>query len=380
MKRLSLPRLSLTLCAGLLLAAVCWEGSAQAQQVSLASYNDLLSRLESVESRLANERHDGGGCDACGPDCCDSCCDTSICRGGWYGMYEAVFVKPYFTQNQAFTIMDVPELPAGEDVQLVEFDWDMEHSPRFEVGYLSPCSGAGFRARYWNFDRSTSLSAADPGAGHLDIGLHDDPDIQISTSDNERVDATHAMELDVLDLEVMGRSESCWGYTTFSAGARYLRLEQHYIGNIVNNITNVFDENAISDHTFEGLGPTLAAEAVFYLGNDGWSAFANTRASVVFGESTLFQEQQNGAPNDTLIANNDSDLLAIFETQLGLQYDHYTDGGALVFVRFACEAQYWPSGGSGAYQNGEDGDGMGHDPREADMGLLGFSAALGANW
>jgi hypothetical protein len=48
--------------------------------------------------------------------------------------------------------------------------------------------------------------------------------------------------------------------------------------------------------------------------------------------------------------------------------------GTLFFARAAAEAQYWPSGGSGAHQNGEDSFGFAQDPRDTDMSFFGFSA------
>jgi len=72
-------------------------------------------------------------------------------------------------------------------------------------------------------------------------------------------------------------------------------------------------------------------------------------------------------------------LQFIAEMQLGMQYERYLSNGMLFFTRLGAEAQYWPSGGSGAVMQGED-DGTTGDPRDSDMGFIGITASLGTNW
>ena len=122
------------------------------QQIQPTSYEDLVSRLEAVESGLAqyesSAQYSGGG-ETAQPYCCDPSCGV---RGGFFATYENVWVQPYFNHNGAYQVFDaIGNIP--ESVQIVEFDWDFEYTPRVEFGYISPCSGFGWRARYWQFDR-----------------------------------------------------------------------------------------------------------------------------------------------------------------------------------------------------------------------------------
>jgi len=231
------------------------------------------------------------------------------------------------------------------------------------------------------------MQAADPfpADGRIEVGLHDDPDIEVSTGNNEFVRATHALNLDVVDLEVMVRRGLSNGQRTISGGLRYLRMDQGYRADFIDNDTGIIDDIVTSTHTFEGVGPTVALGGVRRLGLPAWSLFGIVRSSLVFGNSSLQQariDPQTPAATvrDFVSDSKDLDLLFIGELQLGVQYERPLSNGMLLFGRLGMEAQYWPSGGSGASQNGEDSDGHGNDPRDADMGFLGVSASVGTNW
>ena len=73
-----------------------------------------------------------------GGECCDTCCE-----GGWFARAEAVVVQPVFSRNVAFTLED-PIAPLDESIVDIEHDWDLKASPRFELGYLNPCTSFGW--------------------------------------------------------------------------------------------------------------------------------------------------------------------------------------------------------------------------------------------
>jgi hypothetical protein len=353
-----------------------------AQQVKPISYEDLVSRLETVESELTAMQ------DAAPiPDQVYS--DNSCVRGGLFVEYENVWIKPYFDHNTAYQIFDaIPNIP--EAVRIVEFDWGFRSTPRIELGYIVPGSGLGWRARYWQFDSSTSARAADPfvangSPGRIEVGLHDDPDIEVSTGNNEAVQATDALSIDVVDLEGMIRRESDCSQLTFSGGLRYLRKDQNYRADFVDVTTGVVDDILVSDTFFEGVGPTLAMEGVRRLGSSSLSVFGKARGSLLLGDSGLQQAridpQTPAAPiRDFVTTENSLDFQFIAELQVGLQYERCFWNGKTLFGRIGAEVQYWPSGGSASYQNGEDSDGSGADPRDADMLLFGLSASVGTKW
>ena len=185
----------------------------------------------------------------------------------------------------------------------------------------------------------------------------------------------------------MMRRESDCSELTFSGGLRYLRKDQNYRAEIADITTGVIDEIAVSDTFFEGVGPTLALEGVRHLGASSLSVFGKSRGSLLLGDSGL---QQARIDPDTLhpdvpirdffTTENSLDFQFIAELQVGLQYERCFWNGKTLLGRIGAEVQYWPSGGSASYQNGEDSDGHGVDPRDADMLLFGLSASVGTKW
>ncbi len=198
-----------------------------------------------------------------GGECCDTCCE-----GGWFARAEAVVVQPVFSRNVAFTLED-PIAPLDESIVDIEHDWDLKASPRFELGYLNPCTSFGWRTRYWHFDQSTSTSAQNVD-GSVIIGF-DDGDIDIGIDGVDDVVATHELELHVVDLELMKQC-GCW---TYSGGVRCTRMDQNYV-------------DIVMDYDFEGLGPTVAAEASYGLPCWNLGVFGIFRGSILAGEMSSF--------------------------------------------------------------------------------------------
>jgi hypothetical protein len=373
-----------------LLAGLTWALASQnqfaAQPPTLASQDDLSARLDAIEAHM----FEGGprnGPPSAGPGCCEpcepcrECCNPCAVHGGLYAFYESVWVKPHFDRNEAFARSGFDPATVNE-AEITSFDWDFEYSPRIELGYVVPCTGIGCRARYWQFDHNTSASVVDTGLGAFFVNLIDGIFIG-GTGNGHTISTTHGLDLDVADLDVLVRSELSCGHVNWSGGLRYVRMDQSYAA-LRTDGAGVFLDAVSSDHSFEGIGPTLAVEGVRRLGLEGWSFFANLRGSLVFGESKLDMSRTlTAGVNSVLSAANDADALIIGEVQLGVQYECFV-AGAMWFARAAVEAQYWPSAGSGALQNVLQPPGTQTntflDPRDANMSLLGLSATLGVNW
>jgi hypothetical protein len=384
---MDMKRRFLLLLAGATLAVFGQVSGVYAQDVAPASYEDIIARLQAVEQQVASQNVQNGPAESApgGGGCCQSCCDCCCPPPRrWYARYDSVYVEPRFTRNVAFQVFDV-NVAVGEDVQLIDFDWDLEYSPRVEVGYLSGCGGLGWRARYWHFDHGVSARLNDPGTGRVEFGLHDDPDLEIETDDTEFAEAVENIELKVFDLELSRQWDGCCGSLTASLGVRYVSMDQFFRGSIADIATGEVDEFVQSDFSFEGIGPTLALEGVRRSGYRNWSVFANTRVSLLFGDSErvqfAFDPQDPADPIDDLLTeNNDFDVKAIAEVQLGVQYDYYLRNCAVLFFRAGLEAQYWPHWGGAGSQNGEDTDGIGEDPFLSDMGFVGFTGSVGLAW
>ncbi|MBT6495234.1 MAG: hypothetical protein HOL01_11855, partial [Planctomycetaceae bacterium] len=119
---------------------------ASAQDARLVSYEELLDRVAALEEEVAT------------PSVQDAPpVDENTDDGGYYFSLENVFVTPYFSQNTSAFVNG----PAGSRT-IREFDWDMNYSPRFEIGNINACDGTGWRARYWHFDHSQTESAVVP--------------------------------------------------------------------------------------------------------------------------------------------------------------------------------------------------------------------------
>jgi outer membrane murein-binding lipoprotein Lpp len=378
------------------IAVAALAGTAQAQAVKLTSYQDLMNRVAQLEGEVETMRSsvppapaaDGmpgmmyGGAPGmpmaaggCGYQCCDPCqvCD----QGGAYVLFENVLVKPYFSQNTAFKIIDSPAQPFDENTESVDFDWDLEYSPRIELGYIGS-SGMGWRARYWHFDHDTSLNAS--GAlGDVVVDIVGDPDIEIDVDAAGTLQTRHSLELYTVDLEALMRRESCEGAVTGSVGLRYARIEHAYDAADF-DAAGALDDFIRSRNSFEGVGPTIAGEVRRRIGSGNLSGFINARGSLLFGDSdwSAFEVPTPLNGSDRVTSDRD-DLVAVAETQLGVDYRRPSSGGREWFGRVALEAQYWHNGGTGAIQGAGDIP-TDSDPREADLGFVGLSIGLGVDW
>jgi len=119
--------------------------------IPMASYQDLLDRLDSVEAQVQNT----------GPSIPSRVSNgTLTSEGGYFSSLELVLLKPVYSNNTAFYTHDTL---AGvtESAILTEFDFAAEASPRIEFGYMKPSSNIGWQARYWFFDASDSKDSAD---------------------------------------------------------------------------------------------------------------------------------------------------------------------------------------------------------------------------
>ena len=324
----------------------------------LSSYEDLLSRVEELEA----ERGDYlGSPDAyCEPQCCSNY--------GFYAAYENVVVAPLFSRNVAW----VEQIGNSDELFQESFNWDLKYSPRVELGYVA-CCGWGMRARYWQFDHSaTERQLADQP-----IRIHpiaDEPNIAVRVGAGDIAEAIHILELHVIDLEALYKSSSCGGYLLGSVGVRYVRMDQTLVGNEFDgpdgpSATGILEEFLLLHHSFEGAGPTFAAEGLHRIGGSRLGVYLKLRGSILFGESDLDGIHPNGP--DSLQAD---DITLVPVGEIGMGFD-YTMGS--FFARIGLEAQYWVNAGSANTQLGGNSH---NDPRDADMGFVGLNVATGVNW
>lgn len=295
-------------------------------------------------------------------------------HGGHYFGYEAVFVKPYFSQNAAFGSSNGA---IGNNAIQNEFNWDLEYSPRVWLGY-SAGDGLGGRLRYWNFDEDVSESALGTGAVNYFANFATSTSIfgTGTTAAGQRIAADQDLELHVLDAEATWHREKDWGSFTAAAGIRYARLENGYAATVFNGNT---PSSFLRIHReFEGAGPTLALLGRRRLWNTSLALFASGRVSLLYGDHEINARGTNvGGVGISRFGRKNEDLMPVTELQLGAEWSRPCRclGGSTFFLRGALESQVWFDAGSGLGNSNTFGSPQSED---GNLGFFGFS--FGGGW
>lgn len=338
-------------------------GFAQGQEARLTSYDDLLVRMDHLEQQLQASQttptHTAASCNTCGT--CGPCpCST----GHYYGSYEAVFVTPFQSNNTAIIAQNDPV------IEHLGFDWEMKYSNRFELGYLAPTCGIGWRARYWQFDQSTSFAVDNS------VGLVQDEGaiIWAATSDNviglvdvDTAVMTHSIDMQVWDMELQAQATK---NLLLSGGFRYAEIDQNYLA-----VTDSGIGTGLMD--FQGYGPTMSAE--FHRNVcGGWDLFANGRGSLLYGKQAFVGT--DNVSNTQMAINNGGTLSSALETQMGLKW---TSRNNRFFFKTALEAQYWANVGSpnpaATFTDASD-EANTDDPLNESLGFVGFTVGGGVQY
>lgn len=295
---------------------------------------------------------------------------------GGAGFY---FLKPYFDNNQAYTVKStLASMAPGMDATAVssvqrDFCLDPAFAPLIWVGYATE-SGLGIRARWWHLEQGSQLAAvnADP-AGETTITSAAPRGLSI-TSPGHLLKAFGAgadamvfdsnLRLDSWDLEATQDWQAgCWSLLV-SGGIRYVHLAQNYNAYRFNSGTAgavVFAEDFAalqSGHNLSAFGPTLSLELRRPLGKSGFSFYADGRGALLFGCQTqqanrlAVQAGTNAmGPFETSnFTNSDGSrdaLLPILELEVGAEYGR--DYGAWrPFLRTGLVGQTWFGAGNPA--------------------------------
>ncbi|MCL4204120.1 MAG: hypothetical protein KJ000_16680 [Pirellulaceae bacterium] len=232
---------------------------------------------------------------------------------GWYAGVELVMVKPYW-EDEVDTLINV--LDPQEGTFALDPQYNCSLSPRIYVGHRD-CTGFGGRVRYWYYDEAAKTLVVT------------DPDIQRTAILNA------SLNVQALDMEATKLLGDGLFSLEFGGGVRYGRTQVE--------ASLEFDEDPpfgnLGVATFEGVGPTVFAEARHQLRHfKHLSVVGNLRGSVLFGKSnfssidTLFQEE--------LINEGKDDLVPILESQIGIEYARNVGHGRLA-ARALMEGQWW---------------------------------------
>lgn len=307
--------------------------------------------------------HGGPMIDAHGAESCaalPSCACCSTCGPLSFGA-DGVFLHPSFVGNQAF-VLSSPVPGAGTAERSVPFDWDTEASYRVWVA-LKDCDRFGVRGAFWRFENSISeLQALEPG--QIAVASVDTPSnfYFIDTTNlppGVAIDASHRLDLAVVDLEIV--KDILWpkAMLTLSTGLRYARNEQNYEVDVIDPAGTIA-RSLEHQHRFEGMGPTIGFELRRCIGCCGFSVYVHSKGSAVFGQTDRSIEViQAGVLTDSYIGDDFDEPLLIGEVGFGLQYSWHK-----LWLRAGYEAQYWMNAGN-ASATGND------------LGLVGFAASAG---
>ena len=306
------------------------------------SYGAIQHQLTDP-SQFINGTCDGtAGCSTgCDSGSCDTCCDP-CCRpcSFFYAGAEIIWMQANFQENVA-----IVQDPVNTNI-IYPFDYDREIAPRLWFGYTG-ASGAGFRARYWEFDHDTDIVSLTGAAGDLLFAEVFAANTSLMRNafagPGETLTAQHSLELRTIDVEATSQHYIDNATLLLSFGARYARMDQFFRAEALAG--GVQDELVEHKHSFEGWGPTLGMELTRPFGSRGLAFYANARGSVLFGDVSqdIFEVKMAGA----MVGSDHYDgeeSLSIGELGFGLQWQT-SCGQSLVFVRGGYEGQIWLDAG-----------------------------------
>ncbi len=293
----------------------------------------------------------------------------------WFVTYESVIVQP-IQSNSTGLITE-----RDDDVfSHVMFPWEMEHSPRIQLGREANDETLGWRVRYWQFRHGESFEANDANglipASSFTLGtvgyLFEDGDASTGLQFVEEGVFTSSIRADVIDWELQRQIVKP---LDVYAGIRYAKIAQRY-----HAMTDAGNLDARSE--FRGFGPTVAMRFTHSLPLNTLSLFANARGSLLFGQKSFTAEDDVNEHAQSLNAidlRSSEDAIHSFagntEIQLGLRY-----APANWFsMQVALEAQHFMDVGganpTGVF-TGPDGGMSGDSPLDDNLSFIGVSTGI----
>ncbi|WP_166831046.1 Lpg1974 family pore-forming outer membrane protein [Thalassoroseus pseudoceratinae] len=277
--------------------------------------------------------------------------------GGYYFGYEAVIVKPYFSSNSA---VNAEAIGNPRDDRLIDFDWSLEYSTRYTLGY-SGSDGFGGRVRYWEFGEDADESAV-ASPNQLLTNQYVNRGALVTAGPGQRYVARQNLGLDVFDVEGTFHRDNARHAFTASVGVRFAELDED-LTTAAFTAAGAPISSSIRDYNFRGVGPTVSLLGRKRLWTTNWAIFASGRFSLLYGES-----QENSTGQDVIGAysfrhNSYDRIVPVVELQTGVEWSQPCEcfGGSTFFARAGLEGQSWID----SLPNG-------------DLGFLG--ATFGAGW
>ncbi len=313
-------------------AVACLGSAALVRAEDIAYTSSALARIDALEADVRALREQlGGGCGENAVDC-DACCHATA---GWTGGVEITVVQPFFedARNPSTNLAGLVGLLGGAGTPSTA-SFGMNPAPRFWIGKQN-CDGFGGRVRYWQYDQSAGPVASPLGGPGL----------------TETVLA--GLEVHALDVEMTQVINWDRWVFTLSGGGRYGSV--HLTDAASFAAAGPVALNTLTSQRFDGGGPTVALEGKRYLGSSNLALFANSRASLLYGNvkrsaaiAIVDPQDVTGFGLDGLAAavgSRGNDLITVLELQVGAEWSREIRYGAKFFARGAAEAQVWQGAG-----------------------------------
>ena len=327
---------------------------------------------------------------------------TGSTPGGFYVGGGPSFLKPYLSNNTAYTVTTPPVPPAPgafplalASVQSQPFDWNCEQAFQMWLGWTH-ASGWGIRADGFIFNQGSNLNSfinqVDPIApkivsvppiipfipGAAGFGA---PTAVLAGAGIGADRMLFGSDLNIrsADLELTYQLAGDGFLVRLSAGGRWTSLRQGYHAALRNFGDGITTEAQQIDFVqqFSGAGPTIglfARHDIF----DGLSAYAGIRGAILAGhldQSAAFS-QAISDPNlaafvgsqrtQTRFDTRADHVLTVAEMELGLEYG-VNVGGSRLYARAGIVGQSYGNAGNASNTLGT-------------LSLIGGTASVGVNY
>lgn len=293
-------------------------------------------------------------------------CQSNVCEAHLFAGFEATFLKPHFSSNPAYTLMQSDGI-SFENYTDVEFDYDLQFAPRVFVGFQFG-EEVGLRATWWQFDNDPSVLTAQPpanGFGSITPPTFGSVDIS-TTVPGSTFQAGTGLTAYTIDLDVTRQyCLSQWRIGAFG-GIRYAEIDQKYLAQTT-NASGLLTGQIDYQHGLSGIGPTMGMYASVPVATR-IELFSEARGSVLFGEATSTltagEDLDLTTPFTTTTSTSRDELMTIGEVELGLRWKGCRRRCWQPFGSIAVEGQTWGGAGNATSEDGS-------------VGFFGFNASFG---
>lgn len=212
---------------------------------------------------------------------------------GYYAGAELFFARASLNTPGMFATGTNFNGGNNPNVQVRNFVFDYQASPKIYLGWRSPDSGDAVQFSYWHFDNiaTQSYTVTDPNQAFVVIGGLDDNGGPPFQTPGDTVSSHSSLQFNVYDIEYFKSLAFTGGrwLVTGSAGARIADVNQNTWTDVagIDQFNNSFLAGTFGNKvTFVGAGPRLTAEGRRNLG--AWfSLYARGGYSILLGSSQV---------------------------------------------------------------------------------------------